>query len=151
MVNLIKKSSWRIPRKFIEQWMQATCAQLGRELKKSSYKKALGLETVVVFVTQAQIQGLNKTYRQKNKATDILSFDGDGEETLGELVLCGELVESQAKAHGLSTQQELGYLLIHGLLHLLGFEHENGGPQAKEMMALQDRVFEKLWPRFFKS
>ena len=63
---------------------------------------------------------------------------------LGELVLCGEVVRSQAEDHQLSLQEELGYLLIHGLLHLLGYEHEKGGKKAKIMFELQDRLFEAL-------
>jgi probable rRNA maturation factor len=101
-------------------------------------------ELSIVFVDSVNIQNINFQYRKKNKPTDILSFDGDGAKILGELVLCGEIIKSQAKDHKLSFNEELGYLLIHGVLHLLGYEHEKGGLQAKKMFKLQDQIFNKL-------
>lgn len=66
---------------------------------------------------------LNKLYRGKNYATDILSF-APKEGTLGELVLCLPTIRSQARRNGLGTKEELGYMLVHGVLPLLGYDHE---------------------------
>ena len=60
---------------------------------------------------------------------------------LGELVFCPSVVKKQAQENRHSYRDELAYLSIHGLLHLLGFEHEGGGQRAKEMYDLQDSLF----------
>lgn len=95
------------------------------------------------------MRSLNSSFRGKKKVTDILSFSGFESNDLGELVLCGEVIERQAKDHFLSNNQELGYLLIHGVLHLLGYEHEQGGAKAKKMFKLQDQIYDKLNEAFF--
>ena len=107
-------------------------------------------EITVVFVSRDQMTQLNSQFRSLDRVTDILSFEGDGL-SLGELVLCGEVLEAQALDHGLSLEQELGYLLIHGLLHLLGYVHEQGGDPEAEMFHWQDLMFYELWPQFFEG
>ena len=74
----------------------------------------------------------------------MLSFVSDQPGQLGELVLCPEVVQRQADEHGLSFRKEAAYLVLHGVLHLLGYEHEAGGPQADEMYALQDKIFQQI-------
>lgn len=142
-VNIIKLSQWRIPRSFVQAWIDAVAQDLRRQkiLAKGSR------EIQVVFVEAKQIRQLNHRYRGRNKPTDILSFAGTGDGDLGELVLCGEILEKQSREHNLSFQEELGYMLIHGILHLLGYEHEKGGVEARRMFALQDEVFERLCAR----
>jgi len=122
-----------------------------KELRKLPKHRKLGGSMTFAFVEASEMKALNKKFRGKNKVTDILSFDGFEDGDLGDLVLCGAIVDSQSKAHQLTVRQELGYLAIHGLLHLLGYDHESGGPEADTMFALQDKVFEKIWPRFFKE
>lgn len=139
-VNIVQLSDWRIPRKFILLWMEELTGLMQRKHKI----KLRGQEISVVFVAESQIQKLNKDFRSKDKATDILSFSGFGDEDLGELVLCGDLVKRQAQEHGLSLKEELGYLLIHGVLHLLGYDHEKNETDAKKMFQLQDELFESL-------
>ena len=136
---------------------------LEKELKKITGHSLKTCEVTIVFVEAHEMKKLNKNFRSKNKVTDILSFSDQGELIwtdskrsgksstnssyrgfLGELVLCGEVICSQAQDHQLGVQEELGYLLIHGLLHLLGYEHEKGGKKAKIMFELQDRLFEAL-------
>lgn len=78
---------------------------------------------------------LNGRLRGKSYATDILSFEAPGpvRETgwLGELVICRPTLMRQAREHGHSPATELEILVIHGLLHLLGFDHEGQGPKAQ--------------------
>lgn len=59
-------------------------------------------------------------------------------------MLCPQVVERQAKEHDLSFRDELCYLVLHGVLHLLGFEHEQGGARAKKMYELQDEIFKAI-------
>lgn len=144
-VYIAKLSDWRIPRQFIESWM----GDLQKQLKKRAGHSIAKKEITLAFVDSAKIKQLNQDFRSKGKVTDILSFSGFTECEIGELALCGEVVDAQAEDHGLSRNEELGYLLIHGVLHLLGYEHEKGGQAAKEMFELQDALFEVLRKKYF--
>ena len=139
-VNIVKLSSWRIPRNFLKEWIQ----DLEKELKKRAIVDLRKWELTLVFVEKTQIKKLNLDFRSKPKVTDILSFSGMTELDLGELVLCGEVVDAQAFDHEITRREELGYLIIHGVLHLLGYEHEKGGQDEKEMFELQDALFDVL-------
>lgn len=75
----------------------------------------------VVFLNAGKIKELNKKYRQKNKPTDVLSFEND--DGLGEVVICPDAVKKNAEENGKSFKQELSFVLIHGILHLLGYDH----------------------------
>ena len=122
---------------------------VAKELSKLTHHKCSQSSLTVAFVSKKQIHKLNKQFRAKDKPTDILSFEGFSEDELGELVLCGDIVNRQSKEHGLSAKEELGYLLIHGLLHLLGYDHEKSRKQEKVMFALQDEIFDILRNRYF--
>ncbi|MCY4512977.1 MAG: rRNA maturation RNase YbeY [Bdellovibrionales bacterium] len=98
---------------------------------------------VIACVSGDAIRKLNQQFRGKDKVTDILSFAPVEEESLGELALCMPQVEIQAQEHGLTVEEETFYLILHGILHLLGYNHEKGGKQAREMYAIQDEVFEE--------
>lgn len=144
-VNIVKLSEWRIPRQFIQNWVD----DVAKELKKTSKHSIAKKELTVVFVDAVRIKQLNQDFRSKAKVTDILSFSGFEDSELGELVLCGDVVDAQARDHKLACNEELGYLLIHGVLHLLGYEHEKGGKAEREMFELQDKVFDILRKRYF--
>ena len=142
---IVNRSKRRMPKRFLEDWVRLLAREIRDDVDETAWiKKEIGL----VFLDVTQARALNKTYRGKDYATDVLSFEGDAEETLGELVICPDVIERQAEEHGLKFREELGYMVIHGLLHLLGFEHERGGAAAKRMYAIQDRVFERLCRRF---
>lgn len=106
----------------------------------------------VVFLDRKEARRVNLHFRKKDYATDVLSFSPIEPESLGELVLCPQVIKMQAKQHKLSFEQELGYLLIHGVLHLLGFEHEGQSAvhraRARKMMKLQDQLFDRLCKKF---
>jgi probable rRNA maturation factor len=76
----------------------------------------------IVFVKQKQIKELNKEYRNKDEVTDVLSFNIDSDTTLGEIYLCPEYVINNIG--GKKFKEEILRLLIHGFLHLKGFEHK---------------------------
>lgn len=88
----------------------------------------------LAVVAPAAIRQVNRRYRNKNKATDVLSFEG-----LNELMICYSKANSQAKEHQHSVKRELSILFVHGLLHLLGFEDETDRGAA-EMARLVDKV-----------
>ena len=78
----------------------------------------------IALVSPKEIQVLNKVYRHKNKVTDVLSFNIDSVENLGEIVICLDQAKKQALANKKSLQSELKLLTVHGILHLLGYDHE---------------------------
>ncbi|MFA5355541.1 MAG: rRNA maturation RNase YbeY [Candidatus Paceibacterota bacterium] len=98
-----------------------------RILKK---EKRSDLSVSVAFVGQSRIKDINKKHRGKDKPTDVLSFYyGD----LGEIVICPEIVEKSG-----SFKKELTKVFIHGLLHILGYDHEKNQKEARLMRQKQD-------------
>lgn len=141
-ILVVNESSHAAPRKFINQWMDLLVLDLRR-------RKILGAEVArrdltLVFLDRKQAQKINKEFRGKDYATDVLSFESMDPSSLGELVLCPEVLKRQAKEHRLTYRQELGYMLVHGVLHLLGYDHETNEKDAQEMFGIQDRAFESL-------
>jgi probable rRNA maturation factor len=103
---------------------------------------------VSVLITDNQtIRELNRTYRGKDAATDVLSFplyDQDGtldEEALGDIVISLEQAKRQAEEFGHSLRREVAFLTAHSMLHLLGYDHENGEP---EMFEKQEAILKSL-------
>ena len=91
----------------------------------------------LMVVKNDEIQALNKEHRKIDKATDVLSFPMDFDfpnMPLGSIVISVDYVEEKAKEYGHTFNEEFNLLFIHGLLHLLGFDHEidNGEHRAKE-------------------
>ena len=113
------------------------------------------VEVSVTMVDNSYIQGLNKQYRNKDVPTDVLSFpmtkDGDyeldpdtGAKVLGDIVISMEKVLEQAERYGHSMQREVGYLTAHSMLHLLGYDHVNGGLEAVHMREKEEAVLTQL-------
>lgn len=132
--------------------MQINFEDVGRKYRKliqEIYDEALkvtennhdNLWLTVTFVNKERIQELNKAYRKVDKATDVLSFpmlnikypqklkefqkenEPDGSLYLGDIVICKKVAKMQAKQYGHSKKREVGFLALHGLLHLLGYDH----------------------------
>jgi len=80
---------------------------------------------VVALTSDAVVRRLNARYRRKNAATDVLSFPSDEPGQLGEVVIARGVARRQARLAGHSVQVELRVLALHGLLHLLGYDHEH--------------------------
>jgi probable rRNA maturation factor len=118
-------------------------------------------ELDVVLVEDEEIRRFNREYRSLDRATDVLSFPqidptlavgdvgfdtGSGDqapgppELLGDVVISVETAARQAQAGGWTLEEELARLLLHGVLHLLGFDHEAGGEQAAVMKAQERRL-----------
>lgn len=114
--------------------------------KKIRNKALLRLkkELSIVFLSTAEMQNINKQFRKKNKATDILSFVSHDPQSLGELLLCLDVLKRQAVKQRHSLKNEITYMLIHGILHLLGYDHELSAKEERLMFRLQDACFEEL-------
>ena len=107
---------------------------------------------VCVLITDAEeIQRLNASYRNIDRVTDVLTFpawEGDAilcppDGYLGDIAICFEQAEEQAKEYGHSLERELAFLSVHGALHLLGYDHMQPDDE-KKMFAKQDEILDEL-------
>ncbi len=99
-------------------------------------------------VGRARSRSLNSTYRRKPRATNVLSFAGagrlpDGSRLLGELVICAPVVAAEARSQNKSLAAHWAHMTVHGLLHLLGFDHEVAADAAK-MEAKEVQILDRL-------
>lgn len=112
-------------------------------------------EVSVSFVNNAQIRQLNAEYRGKDVPTDVLSFPlGEngiydknmetGMLQLGDVVISVEKAVEQARVYGHSLQREIGFLTVHSMLHLLGYDHEAGGLEQVRMREKEESVLASL-------
>lgn len=110
-------------------------------------------EISILIVTDSRIRELNQQYRNIDDPTDVLSFpqhegnpEGPGSHLLGDVVISAETAARQAGEHQLSLEEELVLLLIHGILHLLGYDHEKSREEEKKMKQKTSKVFEAVFP-----
>ena len=118
-------------------------------------------EIDVLLTHDAGIHQINLDMRQVDRATDVLSFPefdltpgqlpgeedadpGTGLVPLGDMVISMEHVAAQAKEYGHSNRRELAYLVVHSVLHLLGYDHLDEGPQKKQMRAREEAILAEL-------
>jgi len=106
----------------------------------------------VVFCDDTYMADLNRTYRNKDGATDVLSFsqnEGEpiesplGERLVGDIVISVDTLFSNAEAFGVEAAEELKRLIVHGILHLTGMDHESNDTQ-EPMIELQERILGNL-------
>jgi probable rRNA maturation factor len=100
------------------------------------------------IVGTARSRALNERYRQRPKPTNVLSFAGagrlpDGREDLGELVICAPVVAREAALQGKAREAHWAHITVHGVLHLLGFDHERDA-DARKMMAREAQILDRL-------
>lgn len=110
----------------------------------------------VNFVSEKEIKKLNEKFRKVEKETDVLSFPNlqkscdqsladfageivDGQLFLGDIVICKKIAKRQAKQYGHSVKREICFLALHGLLHLLGFDHIEKSDE-KRMQSMAERI-----------
>ncbi|MDC9727453.1 MAG: rRNA maturation RNase YbeY [Candidatus Thioglobus sp.] len=105
-------------------------------------------ELLIRIVNKAEIQSLNKTYRHNDKTTNVLSFPSDlpieiDESILGDVVICRDVVASEAKDQRKSFDDHLLHMAIHGTLHLMGYDHIDD-KDANKMETLEVKILEKM-------
>ena len=110
-------------------------------------------ELSIVLTDDAQIAELNKTYRGRDEATNVLSFpmqEGDFADInpglLGDVVISCETAQAEAVKAGINLSERMSQLLIHGILHLLGFDHESGEAGARKMENKSRELLRELEP-----
>lgn len=144
--NLTQK---RIPSKRLVQFAE-------RVLRKEKRK---GKDLSLVFVGPHKMRVLNKRYRGKDKATNVLAFPFDSaqafgseaqarrgkpgrELALGEIVLCPSVIEKDAVEYKISFQRAISWMFVHGLLHLLGYDHKT--PKSETLMTQKEQHYLSL-------
>ena len=123
---------------------------VGKVLKGEGIDK--NTEVSIAFIGPGRMRKLNKTYRKKNRVTDVLSFSNakvrfekfkigptEKMEGLGEIVICSREVAKNAKKDNSVLEQELTRVIIHGILHLLGYDHEKTEAEAKKMETKEEQ------------
>lgn len=97
----------------------------------------------LVLSDDEQVQELNRDYRGKDKPTNVLSFPSDEPDEWGDIILSYQTIAREAAAQGKSFQDHTTHLLLHGVLHLLGYDHENP-EEAEEMESLETALLSQL-------
>lgn len=131
---------------------------LQRLMRSAAEKEGVSREAElsISFVDNKEIQELNRNYRQQDKPTDVISFalldsvegemDIAGEDiplVLGDIVISTDKAQEQATAYNHSFERELGFLAVHGFLHLLGYDHMNTEDE-KQMFQKQEVILEEF-------
>ena len=115
----------------LRRWVRAACAGPA--------------EVTIRFVDSAEGQRLNSDYRGRDHATNVLSFPYAAEPRLsGDLVLCMPVVEREARDQGKSPEAHFAHLIVHGMLHLQGHDHETGRADAERMEACEREILADL-------
>ena len=115
-------------------------------LQQAGYSSA---NLSLTFVGKTRMQNLNRTYRQRNYATDVLAFPmQDALQSplafVGDVVICLPVALAQAPRFGNTADEEILRLLIHGTLHLLGYDHETTDREAQRMKRKERAIFGRL-------
>lgn len=127
----------------LETWCEFAAQAL------EAVKEARGKTVTVAFVSDAKMRGLNRDFRGKDSTTDVLSFPheadefdaGETENNLGDIVISVEQAKRQAAENNLTFELEIKQLILHGVLHLCGYDHET---DTGEMNRLELKLREKL-------
>ncbi len=121
--------------------------------KTENYRVSLTL------VDEMEMQSLNRTYRDTDRPTDVLTFafqeadvfSSDGFVDLGNIIICPEVAKRQAEQFHHPVDREMAFLFIHGLLHSFGYEHHRSKKEAEEMFALQNEILNTLPYDFYTN
>ena len=119
-----------------------TRRQLRRWVRAACTKPA---EVTVRFVGIEEGKSLNRDYRRRDYATNVLSFPYEsGTHFSGDLVLCLPVVEREAQEQGKPLEAHFAHLIVHGMLHLQGYDHETGDDAAERMEAAEREILDVL-------
>ena len=141
------------------EWEALASAAVAAALAATQYARldqaGYAVEVSVRFADDAEVRQLNRQYRHKDKPTNVLSFpmvqpdliealsNDDGEQLLGDIILAAETCAGEAVEKGASVADHATHLIVHGTLHLLGYDHERDD-EAERMERLERTVLEGL-------
>ena len=106
----------------------------------------------LALIGNSEMRKLNSRYRRKDYPTDVLSFPAEGampsgHRLLGDVIISVEKAREQAKARGHTLEREMITLLVHGIVHLLGYDHERSARDARAMSRVEKRIYKQLCER----
>src|SRR5262245_55078505 len=106
-------------------------------------------ELSLALVGDREMRNLNAEYRHKDYSTDVLSFPAESKlafvgRLLGDVVISVDKAARQSKEHGRTLEQEMTTLLVHGIVHLLGYDHERSRREARVMKRLENKIYRRL-------
>ena len=143
-VSFGARRPWAPRRVDFERWAAAALADRAPQPRAKAQRTAISIR----IVGSARSRTLNARYRHKDRATNVLSFGGagrmpDGSTDLGELVICAPVVAREASAQGKTEAAHWAHLTVHGILHLLGFDHEVPR-EARKMEVREIQILDRL-------
>lgn len=114
----------------------------------SSALQGADKSVTIRVVSIDEIHSLNKQFRHKDKPTNVLSFpfdgpDFDGESFIGDIAICSQVVQTEAKEQSKEFQAHFAHMVVHGVLHLLGYDHVESN-EAEKMESLETEILGKL-------
>ena len=119
-------------------------------LRTVEYKFTKNHQLNLSFVSSEEMKLLNKTYRNKDKPTNVLSFEmpknfpvGDEKTLIGEIALCEEIIYEESKKYKKIFENRLKHMIIHGLLHLIGFDHVNKD-EGNKMESVEKKIMKSI-------
>jgi probable rRNA maturation factor len=147
-VSYASRSPWVPGSRLLAKWAEAALSPQAAPSARTRSPAPRRTVLSVRIVGKARSRSLNSQYRHKDRPTNVLSFAGagsvpDGRQHLGELVICAPVVAMEARAQGKSLQAHWAHLTIHGVLHLLGFDHEHAREAAK-MESREIQILDRL-------
>lgn len=142
-------------------WLSLSTEAIVAAVRASAFcaleESALGIEVSIKFTSDNEVQALNAAYRGKDKPTNVLSFPmvepellesiaaaDNGEILLGDIILAHGVCAAEADEKGVAVETHASHLVVHGMLHLLGYDHEQGDEEAEAMEAIERQALGKL-------
>lgn len=143
-------------------WEVLAARAASAAVKETPYAEWLTLPTMIEVAVRLtsddEVRTLNRDYRQKDKPTNVLSFpmvqkdllqsvtlnSDDGEVLLGDIVLAHGICAAEAAERGIAVEDHAAHLIVHGTLHLLGYDHELGDAEAEAMEAMERAALRDL-------
>jgi len=123
-------------------------ARLARQAARAAAKGAVGAQKIsaiaIALGDDALLQDLNRRYRGEDKPTNVLSFEAGDPDRLGDIALSLQTLKREARDQGKSLKAHFQHLVVHGTLHLLGFDHERSARAAQRMETLERQILAGL-------
>jgi rRNA maturation RNase YbeY len=158
MLSIKNLTKTKISGKFLERVFKISIENI------PAVKKIVDPEIDLVIIGEKRMRSMNHKWRGKDKATDVLSFESasgrtkerspkngfkfifppDGIVRLGQIFICASVAARQAKEDGHSFDKEMVVLLVHGILHLAGYDHEKSASEARKMFSLQEKIIKEI-------
>ncbi|RYY80561.1 MAG: rRNA maturation RNase YbeY [Moraxellaceae bacterium] len=149
LIKLSLQNAYRSPDLLVKR--AAVIKYVAHALTAIGFEQACDISVRLVDATESQ--SLNLHYRQKDKPTNVLSFPSElpeeilpmlAQSPLGDLVICIPVVVAEALEQHKTSEAHFAHMVVHGTLHLMGYDHELGATEATEMEAIEIKVLQQL-------